>query len=283
MAGSELKVIREEEQSTALSTHEQQGDKLVNAAWMARELKKIIEDNGLAIDCGGKKKHLELEAWTTAARIQNEAPHAKFVRCFDDGNGNQVIEAHAWVTDQDGKIVAEADSFCSTEEGKWKNKPFFQRASMAQTRAMGKALRLRHSWIVVMAGYAPTPAEEMEGVEIRPAKVTVKDRKPKELPEEPPLVVPDEAVQAEGSYEPPRYDPEDPNIVDILVKGTNPKNGRGVCLQVADTTGKPIGEEVWWNTFHKGCFQRLTESKGRHVVVRISHKGDFTNIEEVVG
>lgn len=41
--------------------------------------------------------------------------------------------------------------------------PLFQLASMAQTRASAKALRNVLSWVVVLAGYRPTPAEELEG------------------------------------------------------------------------------------------------------------------------
>jgi hypothetical protein len=36
---------------------------------------------------------------------------------------------------------------------------------MAQTRACAKALRNVLAWVVVLAGYAPTPAEEMESGE----------------------------------------------------------------------------------------------------------------------
>jgi len=39
--------------------------------------------------------------------------------------------------------------------------PLHQIASMAQTRACAKALRNVLSWVVVLAGYKPTPAEEM--------------------------------------------------------------------------------------------------------------------------
>lgn len=42
--------------------------------------------------------------------------------------------------------------------------PLYQLESMSQTRAQAKALRSRFSWVVVLAGYSPTPAEEMEGV-----------------------------------------------------------------------------------------------------------------------
>lgn len=39
--------------------------------------------------------------------------------------------------------------------------PLFQLKSMAQTRANSKALKNRFAWIVVLAGYSATPAEEM--------------------------------------------------------------------------------------------------------------------------
>lgn len=42
--------------------------------------------------------------------------------------------------------------------------PLFQMASMAQTRACAKVHRNVLSWIVVLAGYRPTPAEEMDGL-----------------------------------------------------------------------------------------------------------------------
>lgn len=41
--------------------------------------------------------------------------------------------------------------------------PLYQLASMAQTRANAKALRNVLSWVAVLAGYRPTPAEEMTG------------------------------------------------------------------------------------------------------------------------
>lgn len=39
--------------------------------------------------------------------------------------------------------------------------PMFQLRSMAETRAGAKVLRLAFAWVVVLAGYKPTPAEEL--------------------------------------------------------------------------------------------------------------------------
>lgn len=42
--------------------------------------------------------------------------------------------------------------------------PMFQLRSMAQTRAVAKALRFALGWVVVLAGYKATPAEELDGM-----------------------------------------------------------------------------------------------------------------------
>lgn len=43
--------------------------------------------------------------------------------------------------------------------------PLFQLASMAQTRACSKVLAQVLKWVVVLAGYAPTPAEEIQDMD----------------------------------------------------------------------------------------------------------------------
>ncbi len=65
-----------------------------------------------------------------------------------------------------GNLVGRAEAECSSWESKrysQKNDDYIIR-SMAQTRVTGKAMRLPLSWIMVLAGYAPTPKEEMDGV-----------------------------------------------------------------------------------------------------------------------
>lgn len=53
--------------------------------------------------------------------------------------------------------------------------PLFQLKSMAQTRACSRALRQVLAWVVVLAGFKTTPAEEMDGVKEDP-----KSEEPKE-------------------------------------------------------------------------------------------------------
>jgi len=61
----------------------------------------------------------------------------------------------------DGRIIATAESMCSSKENNWRGRDEYAIKSMAQTRATAKACRLAFSWIMVLAGYEPTPAEEM--------------------------------------------------------------------------------------------------------------------------
>jgi hypothetical protein len=77
-----------------------------------------------------------------------------------------------------GRVVATAQSMCLNDEPNWDTRPTtvngervvqqvptFQRRSMAQTRACSKALRLAIGWVLGMAGYEATAAEEMTGGE----------------------------------------------------------------------------------------------------------------------
>jgi len=77
--------------------------------------------------------------------------------------------ARAIVYSQQGTIIGSAEASCFNDEQKWISKPEFQLKSMAQTRACAKALRNVLAWVVVLEGFSPTPAEEMDSVNPAPA------------------------------------------------------------------------------------------------------------------
>ena len=64
-----------------------------------------------------------------------------------------------------GKVVGSGWGFCSSKEPRRSKDIEHCIQSMAQTRALGKAARLSFAWIMKLAGYEPTPAEEMDGIE----------------------------------------------------------------------------------------------------------------------
>jgi len=117
----------------------------------------------------GKKKpvifkgeqYLEFEDWQTVGKFYGLCARtfeATPVEIF----GVKGAKARAEVVDlRTGQVVGGAEAYCMRDEENWAGKPWFQLASMAQTRAGAKALRNVLAWVVVLAGYRPTPAEEL--------------------------------------------------------------------------------------------------------------------------
>lgn len=130
----------------------------------AKELMRVVKEVGLSRKFGGERPHLYAEAWQILARFSGY--HGIVDEPQEITEEGKIIgfKAQAHVYDQDGREVSRATSYCMRDEGNWRNKPMFQLASMAQTRALSKAYRLELGWIAVLAGYSPTPAEEMDDV-----------------------------------------------------------------------------------------------------------------------
>lgn len=133
-----------------------------NAA--AKELMKVVKEVGLSRKFGGDRPHLYAEAWQILGRFSGYSGLVdEPTEIYEEG---KLIgfKAQAHVYDRNGREVSRATSYTMRDEPNWKNKPMFQLASMAQTRALSKAYRLDLGWVAVLAGYSPTPAEEMDGV-----------------------------------------------------------------------------------------------------------------------
>ena len=71
------------------------------------------------------------------------------------------FRAKAVVRTSDGTVVSSAIGLCMNE-GTWMGREKFAQASMAQTRACSKALRMVVGWVARLGGYKDTPAEEMD-------------------------------------------------------------------------------------------------------------------------
>jgi hypothetical protein len=61
----------------------------------------------------------------------------------------------------EGQMIGSGVATCSNMESKKRDFDEYSVASMAQTRATGKAMRLKFGFVFKLAGYATTPAEEM--------------------------------------------------------------------------------------------------------------------------
>jgi hypothetical protein len=127
---------------------------------VANVLADVIEKQKLYKNIQGKK-YIEVDGWTTLGALLGVLPRETSVTELPDGS---YVGAVDLVRTDSGKVVGGASSLCSIEEKRWSNADKYARRSMAVTRATGKSYRLAFSWIVKMAGYESTPAEEMDGV-----------------------------------------------------------------------------------------------------------------------
>lgn len=136
-----------------------------DASAKAKILTKVIQSQSdkYVVHAAGQE-FLRYEAWSTLARGYGWTAGVETITDVLDTDGHTVIgvEAYAVLRDNMGTQIGGAPARCMLDEPNWSNKPLAQVASMAGTRAAGKALRIGLSWVVVLAGYNPTPAEEFE-------------------------------------------------------------------------------------------------------------------------
>jgi len=129
----------------------------------ADALKKVVESKPKKVIINGEQ-FLEFEDWQTLGYFYGFT--------VETGGAKEIIregkivgyEAKSTVY-RSGIKVGGAEASCLRTEKNWQDKPEFQLKSMSQTRAAAKGLRNVLAWVAVLAGYKPTPAEEMTGQE----------------------------------------------------------------------------------------------------------------------
>ena len=136
-------------------------DDVINtASAMASTLANIINSRKLFTTISGKR-YVQVEGWTTLGAMLGILPREVEVHECENGDFEATVEL---IRASDGAIVGRASSIVSSDEKLWATRPRYARRSMAVTRATGKAYRLGWSWVMNLAGYEATPAEEMPAV-----------------------------------------------------------------------------------------------------------------------
>jgi len=175
---------------------------LEEARRAAVALKGVIDQTKAVVKIG-TSEHLKAEAWQTLGHFYGLAARTpddktRFVQ-YGDVRGFEVT-AELWNIAA-GTIVSEATAMCLNDEEKWgvrtkyewrgpkenrhrvavgtEQVPLFQLRSMAQTRAISRVHANALKWVVVLGGWSPTPAEEVEGQNI-PADGDAQPEMPKE-------------------------------------------------------------------------------------------------------
>ncbi len=155
---------------------------LENARTAAKALTSVIGQKKKPVIISGEQ-YLEFDDWQLCGQFYGYAVRTGEAVMVEI-DGVKGAKAHADLIDiKTGMYLGGAEAYCMRDEEKWGTRPkyewqgegdnrkrvkvgeevvpWFQLASMAQTRAGAKAFRNRLAWVVVLAGYRPTPAEEM--------------------------------------------------------------------------------------------------------------------------
>jgi hypothetical protein len=135
---------------------------LARASEAASALARVIHDRKLFTRIRGKE-HVHVEGWTLLGSLLGVFPITEWTRRIDDG-----WEARVVAKTRAGELVGAAESMCTPQEARWRNADEYAVRSMAATRATSKALRLPLGFIMELAGFDATPAEEMPADEHGP-------------------------------------------------------------------------------------------------------------------
>lgn len=170
---------------------------LENARTAAKALMTVVEQKKHPVIMNGEQ-YLEFEDWQTVGQFYGYAVKTLDAIPVEVNDSKGAKAAALLINMKTGEVVGGAEAYCMRDEPKWNTRPkyeyqgegedrkrvqvgeepvpWFQLASMAQTRAGAKAYRNRLAWVAVLAGYRPTPAEEMLGEEGNPGHPTVIDK-----------------------------------------------------------------------------------------------------------
>lgn len=147
---------------------------VARATQTATALADVLKQQKLTSTISGRE-HVRVEGWTLLGTMLGVFPVCVWTRKLDDG-----WEARVEARTLSGAVVGAAEAECLRSESLWKSRDDYAIRSMAQTRATSKALRQPLGFVVSLAGFEATPAEEMGG-ERWAHEQTIEPMKPSEV------------------------------------------------------------------------------------------------------
>lgn len=230
-------------------------DKITVATKVASSLKNVIKTQGLSVEITNKKgqtnEYVTAEGWEVLGTMLGCTPYVEEVVEIPSAHKAKFCYK-ATVSIRQGDVVLSRAFAIAERNERQKDRPSVY--SMAQTRALGKAYRMALSWIIKMAGYEPTPAEEMpkynerEALEAK-ASAEMKQRKKEQsiVPENVVDVEAEEVVEPEGFTTADKVEPLDVNPVIVTY-------AKQVAMRVAKKGLKLTKRSMELKA--KGCIKR---------------------------
>lgn len=142
------------------------------ASTVATALADVLKQKHL-VSRIGNRDHVQVEGWTLLGSMLGVFAEVEWTHEVTGG-----WEARAVARTLAGKTVGAAEAMCTKSERTWSNRDDYAIRSMAQTRAVSKALRHPLGFIVELAGYSATPAEELNDEPGRAGNTEAQPRRP---------------------------------------------------------------------------------------------------------
>jgi len=144
---------------------------IAQASKLATALAGVINERHLFAVLDGRK-YVLAEGWTLLANMLGVHPVVAWSRPCVDHEGASGWEARVEILASSGAMIGAGEAMCSRSEVLWGGgttsrgkvvppRDDYALRAMAQTRAVSRGLRNPLGFVVKLAGYEATPAEEM--------------------------------------------------------------------------------------------------------------------------
>jgi hypothetical protein len=155
-------LVPQEQMSVTLFGTDNPAEVVSRAAVVATALADLVRKQNLIVRIG-QSDHVRVEGWTLLGSMLGVFPVVTWTRPVVVEEVQVGWEARVEARTRGGEVVGAAEAECLRTERTWKGRDDYALRSMAQTRAVSKALRLPLGFVMQLAGFNPTPAEEMVG------------------------------------------------------------------------------------------------------------------------
>jgi hypothetical protein len=132
-------------------------DMMKYALEISDTLTDVLRQRGMT-QTFGQGEHVKSEGWQLAGSLLGFTAAEGPITELPDGSFEATVELRSIGS---GRVLATASARCGSDEPTWRSKPKYARRSMAITRAIGRVYAQNFRWIIKLAGYETTPAEEM--------------------------------------------------------------------------------------------------------------------------
>ena len=111
------------------------------------------------------RQHVRVEGWTMLGALLGVHPYLVWSRPSSTRRRRSAGKPESKPAPDPVKSSASAEAMCTRTEKTWAGRDDYALRSMAQTRATAKAMRQPLGFIITLAGFDATPAEEMPSSE----------------------------------------------------------------------------------------------------------------------